>query len=305
MDQVTRAFRDLQLRVALFERRGKAFQDFFSEILELRHPGDFQRVCTWGNIGDRKCDGFRSSDKTLFAVYAPDPGENVTLAEWIKKIDDDFRGTLPFWNTQFDRWTFVHNREEGLPPDVLAKLNALQAEFPKLVIGRVGPAEIRQTALSLDASKLESLLGPAVSSADFACVGFEQIRVVVETVAKQPVPPPSEIRPVPAEKIEANALGDGVATLLKAGMERADVVSRFFSTWHDTNLGDQVAQAFRTKYDELRGTGIHPDLIFSELWVFAGGKLKSSPDHEAAVLAVLANLFEACDIFERPREEHA
>ena len=166
----------------------------------------------------------------------------------------------------------------------------------------MGPAELRAEALSLDDDKLVSIIGPAVSASDFADVGFEQIRIVVEAVARQQVPPISEIRPVPSQKIEANALSDGVATLLKAGMERADAVTRFFSTWHDATLGDQVAQAFRAKYEQLSAEQMTPDSVFTELWVFAGGRLKGPPDHEAAVLAVLANLFEACDIFEEPRE---
>lgn len=300
MDRVTRAFRDLQLRVAFFERRGMAFQNFFADIMELCHPHDFQRVCPWGNIGDRKCDGFRSSDRTLFAVYAPDPGEAVKLANWVSKIDEDFRGALPFWKKQYDQWSFVHNREEGLPPDVLAKLNALQAEFSNFTIIRMGPAELRQAALALDDSKLTTLLGPAVGSADLAGVTFEHIKVVVETVAQQPAPPAEALRPVPAAKIEANALSDGVATLLKAGMERADVVARFFSKWHDATLGDRVAQGFREKYETLRDDGLTPTVIYQELWAYAGGRLKSHPDHEAAVLAVLAHLFETCDIFEHP-----
>lgn len=283
------------------EKRGTAYQDFFSDVMELVHPGDFQRVCPWGNVGDRKCDGFRSSDKTLFAVYAPDPGEKVKQAEWVKKIAGDFTGALSYWQEHFEQWSFVHNREEGLPPDVLAKLEQLQKDHPKLKILRMGPTELRQAALTLEETKLIGLLGPAVSSSDLADVGFEQIRVVVETVASQPAPSPSEIRPVPSHKIEANALSNGVAILLKAGMEKADVVARFFSRWHDATLGDRVAHAFGAKYEQLRRDGLPPNDVFTELWKFAGGDGKGSADKEAAVLAVIASLFESCDIFEEPQ----
>jgi hypothetical protein len=45
-----------------------------------------------------------------------------------------------------------------------------------------------------------------------------------------------------------------------------------------------------------------PDRIFQELQAFAGGLGRGSPEHEAAVVTVLAYLFEECDIFERPGE---
>lgn len=302
MDRVAHAFRELQLRVLMLERRGMAFQNLFADIMELCHPNDFQRVCPWGNLGDRKCDGFRTSDKTLFAVYAPDPTEIVKMAEWLPKLDDDFRGAHQYWGKQYAKWCFVHNRDEGLPADILSKLNDLQAEFPQLCVMRIGPPELRRAALSLTDSELTTLLGPAVSSQDLAGVTFEHVKVVVDAVAQQPPVSPELLRPVPAEKIEANALSNGVATLLKAGMERADVVARFFAKWHDPTLGDRVAQGFRDKYKALRSTGLPPTTIYQELWAFAGGRVRSEPDHEAAVLAVLAHLFESCDIFERPSE---
>jgi hypothetical protein len=42
-----------------------------------------------------------------------------------------------------------------------------------------------------------------------------------------------------------------------------------------------------------------PDIIFRKLQEFTGGRELGSPTDQAAVLAVLAYLFEQCDIFER------
>ena len=61
---------------------------------------------------------------------------------------------------------------------------------------------------------------------------------------------------------------------------------------------DRAAQAFRTKYLELKAEGVLPDKIFFRLHVFARGSLGQEPRLEAAVLSVLAYLFEECDIFE-------
>jgi hypothetical protein len=47
------------------------------------------------------------------------------------------------------------------------------------------------------------------------------------------------------------------------------------------------------------------DETFHALWKFAGGGNQKSIQHEAAVLALLAFLFEECDIFEPALEEAA
>jgi len=64
-----------------------------------------------------------------------------------------------------------------------------------------------------------------------------------------------------------------------------------------------VVEAFRTQYETLKNEGIAPDEIFLGLQVFAGGELTQEPKHQAAVLSVLAYLFDECDIFERERDE--
>jgi ABC-3C protein len=87
------------------------------------------------------------------------------------------------------------------------------------------------------------------------------------------------------------------------GSKKGKLVKRFFAEWHDPQLGDRIARAFRSKYEELRTANILGDEAFFALWRFAGGGSKESLNHEAAVLAVLAFLFEECEIFEAPRIE--
>jgi hypothetical protein len=109
------------------------------------------------------------------------------------------------------------------------------------------------------------------------------------------------VKDVPRGKIEANALSNSVATLLREGMIKAPLVTRFFEQWHDTMLGERIAKSFRAKYESLR-ENLTPNLIFAELQAWAGGVNRGAPEHELAVLTVMAYYFERCDIFEEPRE---
>ena len=110
----------------------------------------------------------------------------------------------------------------------------------------------------------------------------------------------TDVKDVPTGKIEANALSEAVAQLLKEGMIKSTLVADFLSQWHDEMLGERLAEAFKVEYRRLRGDH-GPNQIFAELQSWAGGNHRGAPEHELAVLTVIAYYFERCDIFEEPR----
>ena len=101
-------------------------------------------------------------------------------------------------------------------------------------------------------------------------------------------------------KIEANLLSQAVADFLKIGMQKSPLVAQFFNSWKNPTYGEQIAQAFKGEYEGLRNRipQLHPDEIFGRLEAWAGGTANTTPAHKAAVLAVMAYLFDKCEIFE-------
>ena len=85
MDELKAAYYEVAFWLRYVESTGDTFQDFFSTIMELRHPGDFTRVRPWGNVGDRKNDGYLRSKRKLFQCFAP---FGMKLAQVTKKIKD-------------------------------------------------------------------------------------------------------------------------------------------------------------------------------------------------------------------------
>lgn len=294
MDEVARAFYELAFKVAFMERKADEFQDLFSSVMEKRYPADFIRVRPWGNVGDRKNDGYLRTRRFLFQSYAPN---EMDAAKCVAKINEDFDGALPYWQAHFDTWVFVHNSREGLGPDVTKVLLDLGAAHAPLVVTHWGYEELRQEAMALGDAELASLLGPAPTRPGMVALGLEDLAPVLDQIARlAPIPDP-DLRPVPADKIQRNMLSPAVEALLKAGMSRADLVRKYFKL--KPTLQDQIAESFRTRYTELRDS-LSPDNIFAELQRFAGGALVPEPGTQNAVLAVLAFFFEECDIFERP-----
>jgi len=291
------AYYEQKFEVAFLRANGGAFQAFFERLMGLAYKADFMACRPWGNQGDRKNDGFLKSERRLFQVYAPN---QMDAAKAKTKITEDFVGAREHWGKHFDAWTFVHNATDGLPPHVQELLLDFEAANPGIQLQPWCLEELRLIFRKLTADDKASWFGPALTDATKINLGFGDLKVVLERIAALPAPPMTDVKDVPTGKIEANALSETVAQLLKEGMVKSPLVADFLNRWHDETLGERLAEAFRTEYRRLR-EGYGPNQILAELQSWAGGKDRGTPEHELAVLTVIAYYFERCDIFEEPR----
>jgi len=293
------AYYEQKFENAFLRAKGDAFQDFFEKLMGLSYKADFMACRPWGKQGDRKNDGFLKSERRLFQVYAPN---EMKAAKVITKIKDDFNGAKTYWGSHFDKWAFAHNAVDGLPPHVQKVLLDLEQANPGITLEPWCLEEFRVVFRHLTLEDMQSWFGFAAPNMETrGKLGFQDLQVVLETLADQSIPLGQPVKDIPRGKIEANALSDSVATLLREGMVKAPLVTQFFNQWHDTMLGERIAKSFRAKYESLRGN-LNPNLIFAELQAWTGGGDRGTPEHELAVLTVMAYYFERCDIFEEPQE---
>ncbi|MGE3809748.1 MAG: ABC-three component system protein [Gemmataceae bacterium] len=290
------AYYESQFKIAFLTAKGEAFQTFFSKLMSLAHKGDFLPSRPWGNQGDRKNDGFLRSQRCLYQVYAP---LEMTAAEAQKKIQEDFDGAIEHWGTQFDRWVFVHNAHDGLPPHVIDLMLTLEQAYG-VRLESCSLEELLVEFRGLSDDDKASWFGPAPTDAMVAKLGFEDLQPVLDRLAAQTEPPDVEVLAVPMGKIEANALTQAEETILRSGMRKAPLVAQFLAKWHDETLGERLAEAFRNEYARLKRDNRASE-IFGELQSWAGGSHLGSPEHQVAVWAIMAYFFERCDIFEAPR----
>ena len=141
------------------------------------------------------------------------------------------------------------------------------------------------------------MFGAVPSQRTIERLDFAALRPVVIAIqrrqpdAEPPLAAPSVL------KLEQNALSQDAAGLLRQGRRREKLVEAFFDAWPDPRFGEEIAEAFRSRYNALMSAGLTPDQTFGQLQSFAGG-MDGEPSHQAAVLAVLSYFFERCDIFE-------
>ena len=298
MNPWTRHYFGMVFRDHFFHAQGDEFQKFFGKIMNTRYPGDFTQTRPWGPLGDDKCDGYLPSQRNFYQCYAPD---DLKQTGTIKKLNEDFSGALPFQKQYFDIWTFVHNARDGrLPSWLTLKLTQIRQSYPGITIKTLGLVELHNIALELEQDQLVDLFGPFPSLQDVLAVQFKDVQPLLDYLSRQAVSSDAIPEPVSPEKLEYNQLSEDTEYFLRHGMIKSGVVRNFLDQHPDKELASRVTNAFRDEYGRLRQRESDADAIFHGLKTFTQGPFTQSPQTEGAVLAMLAYLFEECDIFENP-----
>nr|WP_212810520.1 ABC-three component system protein [Pseudomonas sp. Ost2] len=277
MDRIQQLNYEKDFRIAFLESKGDGFQRLFEKLMSKAHPNDFMACRPWGNVGDRKNDGYLPSARILFQSYAPN---DMSASEAIKKINEDFEGARDYWEKYFGEWTFVHNAPDGrLGPHIIEALARLGHENPHVKIGHCGYDEMLAKFRQLSLLDLESWFGPSLTMEANVNLGYGDLVAVLTHICITPVPTTSEVKDVSRGKIEANLLSQPVADFLKIGMQKSPLVAQFFNNWSNPTYGEQIALAFKNEYVAMRDRTprLHPDEIFGRLEAWAGGRLIPRP----------------------------
>lgn len=287
MEPLEKAYFETKFENKFLKSKGNEFQSFFNDLMERAYKDDYMPCRPWGKQGDKKNDGFLKSDRRLFQVYAPN---EMTAREANKKIDEDFKGAKKYWKEYFDKWSFVHNARDGIPPHVQEKILELEKNNPGIKLDLWGWENLREVFRQLSKEDLESWFGYAPDAQTKTKIGFEEIRVVLESISSKSIENVSEVKQVPFKKIEANQLSDSIAIILKEGMIKSTLVNNFFKKWHDPAFGERIASSFREQYKIFREK-YSPNEIFYEFQNWIGGSERGTPEIEMAMYAVIAYYF--------------
>lgn len=149
----------------------------------------------------------------------------------------------------------------------------------------------------------EETVSRAVRSA-LGEVTYEELMVVCTVLASTDPEPPSKINPaLPVqEKIELNRLGPSSIQRIKDGLSQASRVADFLA-WQSASspsFGKKLVAQFKSDYYAALADGLDPDAVFDYLVenAFENAGPRDTPQIRAAALAVIAYLFEICEIFE-------
>ena len=289
------------MRLKLRQTSGDAFQGFFSDVMGKLHADDFVRVRAFGKKGDKGCDGYLNSTGQLFQCYGALNGDKSKAAYLISKMEEDFAKAKEHLSDIMKEWHMVHNLVDGLPVNAVETLKKLEKENPLIKFGFVGLEGFEQRIDELKEGQIEELLGPAATNQDAQDLQVSELRdliqrlvAVTETVDHKL----DEIGPVPVDKLDANDLPPYWKTLISGGWQNAHIVADYLDRHHDPLLGETIAELFQERYQYLKAQTLSPAAIMDGLYEFVTGIGSVAPARQVAAQALLAHLFESCDIFE-------
>lgn len=296
MDRLAQLHFTYQARLALREKTATAYQDHFNDVMEAVHGADFIRVRPAGSTGDHKCDGYLQRTHTVFQVYAP---LTVRISRWITKIQDDFSGAQEQW-TAMRAWTFVHNQHDGLPPDVAKTILQIKTKNPQLTIEPWPPTRVLELIDSLTETQLTALFGPPPRDDEMRTLDRGDIAIAVVGLTHDMADwiPGTELPKVDPRKLDYNELTEYPRRLITAGIAQTSLVESYFDNNPDPNLRDRAAARLTDAWRHVQAMKT-PDEAFDHLYQMVGEHAHGSRGMTAS-LALLAHLFEVCDIFENP-----
>ena len=291
----------ISLRLKLRQSSGDAFQDFFSNVMEKLHGDDFVRVRPFGQKGDKGCDGYLLSSGKLYQCYGAVNGDKGKVSYLIGKMDEDFAKAKMQLGAIMKEWHMVHNLVDGLPIDAVEMLNKLREDNSEIEFGFIGLEGFEQRINDLNKEQIEEILGPAATNQDAQNLQVEELRDLISGVVaatEKSDPKLADIAPVPADKLDANDLPEHWKMLISGGWQNAHIVASYLDQHYDPLIGETIADMFNTRYKYLKSQGLTPASIMDGLYEFVTGIGSVATERQVAAQALLAHLFESCDIFE-------
>ena len=284
----------------IHEANGQAFEDIFTKMMYYAHEG-FQAIKPWGNIGDRKNDGYIKSEATYYQVYAP---EDITKSyvDFIKKIETDFAGLIKQWTPVNYFYFVVNDKYRGVNADSEKIIQGLK-ETHELKDAKILTAkDVENKVFSLDDDQITTIVGFLPDPSNLKNVDYSILNEVIAHIMELPLDNNKQFNitlPDLDEKIQFNGLSDTTADYLYSGLVKVVYLEEYLS-----NNGDFVADSLRDKLSEVylqeRENHIEDELFWKMVDRLSP---KRQQIYQITVIIIMSKYFETCDIFEEPIKE--
>lgn len=306
MDVTWEYWWQVSLNLKLRQSSGNGFQDFFFDVMGKAHGDDFVRVRPYGARGDKGSDGYLQSSGQVFQCYGALNGDKGKVDYLIKKMVKDFNHAKEHLAHIMKGWHMVHNLVDGLPIEAVEMLHKLAVENEKISFGFIGRESFEEKISKLKQNQIEQLLGPVATNKDAQDLQVEELSDLIKgVIAGQSVGVinPKGVEPVSVDKLDKNKLPQHWRALISGGWQNAHIVSDYMNRHNDPMIGETIAEMFNARYKYLKAQNLSPEFIMDGIYVFVTGIGSVSPKRQVAAQALLAYLFESCDIFENVSKE--
>jgi hypothetical protein len=279
---------------------GQAFEDIFTQVMNYSER-DFQSIKPWGNIGDRKNDGYIKAKGIFYQVYAPEDIQKSYL-DAVKKIRTDFIGLLNQWSPVNEFYFVINDKYKGVNADCEIVIQEIKQSYNLKRAGILTAKDIENVLFTLDDDEIFSVTGLIPDPATIKNLDYSILNEVISYVMQMPLKTNSEFNILLPDwdgKIKFNNLSDATAHLLNGGYIQLYSLEEYLSNNSDF-LADSLRDQLNAVYCQEKKSKSGDDLFWAMVECLSP---KAQRMYQITVITIMAKYFESCDIFEEPLEE--
>ncbi len=290
----------LMFQNKIYKCDGQSFEDIFTAVMNYAES-NFQPIKPWGNIGDRKNDGYIKESGTYYQVFAPEDIEK-SYATVIRKIHEDFTGLIAQWSPVNNFYFVINDKYKGVNPDAEIKIEEIRKTYDLENAEILIAKDIENIVFKLEEDQIFSVVGMLPDPASIKNIDYSILNDVINHIIELPILLNAETKmvlPDWKEKIQFNKLSETVANYLNTASYQLYSLEDYLS-----DNGDFVADDLRDKINEvyqLEQKKYSGDQLFMSMVEQLSPRQTQS--YQNTVIVIMAKYFESCDIFEEPRGE--
>lgn len=299
----------IMFQIQVHTSDGQLYENLFSKIM-TKHNSNFRMIKPYGNIGDRKNDGFDKKRGIYYQVYAPENlGKNRTINDAISKLREDFTGLKKYWDDLCKIKEFyyvVNDKYKGLPPQVEQEILLLSSEHSDVNCDSFCSHNLESIFMGLPQEDIIDVIG-IIPTEKIGFLDFNMLSQAVEYLMNAEVDASLDTyveNPDFDYKIKFNKLSTRVANLLTVASYQIGELETYFA---DTGeyVKNELKNRFSKFYDESKSKIKESEENCSDkrfFYILNNAAPNGKKAVKDAVLVLMSYYFEACDIFEKPEK---
>ena len=283
----------------IFKADGQAFEDLFSSIMNYAEA-DFRQIKPWGNIGDRKNDGYIKSKGIYYQVWAPeDIRKSYTKA--VDKLVEDFNGLMEHWSPINEFYFVINDKYKGVNADSEMAIQSIKDEHNLEDAGIMTPKDLENILFTLLDDEILSITGFIPDPAEIKTLDYSVLSEVISYIMKLSLNEADGSKitlPDWEGKIIFNDLSVSVSTLLENGFIQVSSLDQYIKN-NSNFLADSLRDKMNEIYLQEKEKNSGDDLFWA---IVNTASPKAEQQYQIPVIIIMSKYFETCDIFEEPEE---
>jgi len=309
MERAEQYIAKIIFRNRILQYKGQQFEDFFVSVMTKAYP-EFQPVKAYGNIGDRKNDGFDRTTGTYYQVFSPDDiTKDRTINEGVKKLEEDFNGLYDSWNgiCPIKKFFFVINdKYAGIPAPIIQMAIELNNNdrYKEIEISTFSAHNLEKIFDKFDEYSMQDIIG-FIPNEILPIIEFEALNEAVTYLMRVEIPVPykdSLVVPDFDEKIVFNGLSNIVKNQLNIGSYQEGLLSHYFN--ENPGIKEVLQKKFHALYEQAKEQIPETEESFADCryyFILEQACPKKTLAIQSSIQVLMSFYFSSCDIFEEPQ----